>query len=100
MTPQELLDIGPAQDEELKSALLTTFEPADRSILADRLLPALLGQLPAPAHESQEFARARAQLCNALSSLRGKIVVVSSCGNDQGAPWLSHYVCERVLISA
>src|SRR5476649_1489137 len=82
MTPQELLNIGPRDGEKLHAALFTTFEPADRAILADRLLPALLGLPPAPPTEAQEFARARAQLCAALNLLRGKIVVVSSAGDD------------------
>jgi hypothetical protein len=92
MTPQELLNISPRDGEKLHAALFTTFEPADRAILADRLLPALLGLPPAPPTEAQEFARSRAQLCAALNHLRGKIIVVSSAGDDARMAWLSSYI--------
>jgi hypothetical protein len=92
MTPQELLSIGPAPNEQLKAVLLTSFEPPDRQFLVDRLFPALLGQAPASADNTKEFIRARAELCDALSRLRGRVVVVSSCRDDNELPWLSSYV--------
>jgi len=99
MKPQELLQVGPRPGERLRAALLTTFEPADRAILADRLLPSLLGLPPAPAADSQEFARANAVMCTALETLRGKIVIVSSSGNDAGKSWLSSYIRFRTTAS-
>lgn len=95
MTPRPLLDIGPEPDEQLVAALFTTFEPPDRDLLADRLLPALLGQAPVRADDTQEFIRARAELCDALARLRGSIVVVSSSGIDTQMPWLHKYVSFR-----
>jgi len=92
MTPQPLLNIGPQPDEQLVAALFTSFEPPDRNLLADRLLPGLLGHAPARLDDTQEFKRARAELCDALARLRGRIVVVSSCRTDKQLPWLSSYV--------
>jgi hypothetical protein len=92
MKQRRLLDeVDHREGESLSAALFTTFDPSDYRLLADRVLPALFGLLPAPAENAAEFARARSTLCEALSRLRGKLVVVSSSRPCAGH-WLTSYV--------
>lgn len=93
MTPARLLDIGPGPSERLHAALMTSFDAPDPTLLSDRLLPALLGLPPIPDRtEKSGFARAQAELCQALAPLRERIVIVSSSRGNWAPHWLTSYL--------